>query len=386
MTRRLRVFAPLVMIALAVACANQAIDAGDVDIAAGSTAPSFGSEDASASEASTPLAGACPTNECPPGRVTCPNTRYPCGVDLSSDDDNCGACGVACRQGTYASQSNMRCVDGTCQLVCAPGYANCNGLIDDGCEIHVSGLYAGDKENCGACGKACDVCIDGVCGCPSGKTLCADGRCHNLRNENDNCSACGNECPPSTKPPFPPEWNAGYGCSNAVCDRPTCGDGWTDCNHDFGSGALDGDGCETDTFGDPKNCGACGAECSPGEACYFGKCYCFCGASCFTSINSDIDNCGTCGYECPGSRDSLNPISVAFELDAAHGKPVCDQGVCGYACSRDWANCDGNLANGCETPLLDDPLNCGGCGIRCDGIEGQGCVNGKCLTKECQIR
>ena len=70
-------------------------------------------------------------------------------------------------------------------------------------------------------------------------------------------------------------------------------------------------------------------------------------------------------------------------LDSAHGRPTCEQGVCGYQCSPNYADCDGDVDNGCETPLLDDPLNCGACGVRCDGVEGQACVDGHCLMKEC---
>ena len=65
---------------------------------------------------------------------------------------------------------------------------------------------------------------------------------------------------------------------------------------------------------------------------------------------------------------------------------TCEQGACGYSCSPNFADCDSDTANGCETDVLSDPMNCGGCGIRCDGVEGQPCVDGKCLTKECDIK
>ena len=70
-----------------------------------------------------------------------------------------------------------------------------------------------------------------------------------------------------------------------------------------------------------------------------------------------------------------------------HGRPVCDQGVCDYRCTVNWADCDGNaVLNGCEANLLTDPLNCGGCGIVCDAVEGQPCINGQCATSECGVR
>ena len=50
--------------------------------------------------------GMCPSNECPAGRMTCPNDPFPCGVDLTSDDDNCGACGVRCPHDKPSSRAS----------------------------------------------------------------------------------------------------------------------------------------------------------------------------------------------------------------------------------------------------------------------------------------
>ena len=48
-------------------------------------------------------------------------------------------------------------------------------------------------------GTACaqgQVCSDGICqsACGVGQTLCTDGVCHDLMNENANCGWCGSEC------------------------------------------------------------------------------------------------------------------------------------------------------------------------------------------------
>src|SRR5690242_3682460 len=88
------------------------------DVVIGKRAPEeiFGTPDggepsfAPDSAASTRM---CPSNECPEGLVTCPNTPYPCGVDLMSDDENCGACGVRCPSDESFSarfKGIMRCV------------------------------------------------------------------------------------------------------------------------------------------------------------------------------------------------------------------------------------------------------------------------------------
>lgn len=329
--------------------------------------------------------GACPSNECPPGRVTCPNTRFPCGVDLSSDDENCGACGVRCPtdQAFYDRNGGvMHCVAGVCRLSCAGDRADCNGLPDDGCEVPI-GRGSSDMNNCGSCGVKCQhACIGGACDCPGGE-LCSDGECHDINVEDGNCGGCGLVCPPSNDPPFPAEWHMSRSCRNGLCNQPACEPGWVDCNDDFG--VAGGDGCETSVRDDVDNCGACGNACSPGEQCVGGACDCACGAACFTAINSDIDNCGTCGFVCPGDRRSIRP-RPELGLDPAHGKPTCEQGACGYACTVGWGDCDDDIMNGCETELLDDPLNCGACGVRCNGIEGQACIDGHCLMKECDVK
>lgn len=49
-------------------------------------------------------------------------------------------------------------------------------------------------------------------------------------------------------------------------------------------------------------------------------------------------------------------------------------------CAAGWADCDGNSANGCETPIT-TTANCGGCGRACATV-GNGsaaCVAGRCF-------
>lgn len=51
----------------------------------------------------------------------------------------------------------------------------------------------------------------------------------------------------------------------------------------------------------------------------------------------------------------------------------CADGVC--ACVSGKSNCDGTLANGCETSTVDDPSNCGDC--------FHSCLGGKCMGGQC---
>jgi hypothetical protein len=335
--------------------------------------------------------GSCPSSACPEGRTSCPNNPFPCGVDLRFDNDNCGECGHHCPRDYTINErfhAVTQCVDGECRLACSSAFGDCNGMPEDGCEIQLSSTTYGDKNNCGGCGILCpDVCYNNTCGCPAGESFCtASGRCHDLRSENGNCGECGNVCPPSAHPPPPPSWNATYSCFNKVCDQLICIGRYADCDEDLGD--PDGNGCEVDLDrADPNNCGGCGIVCAPGKVCKRlpsgPECVCECGSDCF-DVDSDFDNCGACGFECPGDRRSLSGV-VGAEPDPAHGRPVCSQGRCDYRCSPNWGDCDGDIANGCETNFLDDSLNCGGCGIRCEGVEDQPCVKGKCATRDCEI-
>lgn len=81
------------------------------------------------------------------------NPRWGCSVD------RCAPCALP--------NAVARCSQGSCDIKeCLPGYANCNGYLNDGCEIHT----LDDTQNCGRCGAACP-------GAPSGQTTCAIGVC-----------------------------------------------------------------------------------------------------------------------------------------------------------------------------------------------------------------
>lgn len=54
------------------------------------------------------------------------------------------------------------------------------------------------------------------------------------------------------------------------------------------------------------------------------------------------------------------------------------------SCPASFADCDGDLANGCEAPIGTSPANCGGCGVACPTAPGATalCVAGVC-TQAC---
>ena len=157
----------------------------------------------------------------------------------------------------------------------------------------------------------------------------------------NNCGACG----------VPRSDNHGVpGCNAGSCET-LCDPGFDDCDGDPSNG------CET-SLGAVTDCGACGMGCAAALFCRsVGSSYecsdgcdglTTCGMSC-VDTNTDLTHCGGCNRGCatPGAS------------------PVCTGGSCGYSsCLRGWGDCDGDVANGCET-RLDVPGSCGSCFLAC---------------------
>lgn len=344
--------------------------------------PQLGSVDAGTVDApAAPSSAMCDTTECPAGRATCPGDRYQCAADLMHDKLNCGACGNAC----LAGNGNMLwdCIDGECKKSCSAPWGDCNGLIDDGCET----LLLDDMLNCGACGNTCTSrCDKGVCDCAAlgpNARVCNSGCQTEFQQNDSNCGGCDVVCPGGS---VKRGWHAYFGCVGGTCGQRKCSEGWGDCNGDLQSDT--GNGCETDLrFDDPNNCGACGVVCGANEKCSQGKCSsCKAGevacqlgdglVGCFL-LTSDPNNCGGCGYACPKAE------GPEFFGPGPHAQTACTEGVCGYSCDSGYADCDGELANGCEVNIRLDPEHCGGCNQRCP-LAGQACVEGQCVKAPCE--
>ncbi|AKV04773.1 hypothetical protein AKJ09_11436 [Labilithrix luteola] len=82
--------------------------------------------------------------------------------DLSSDLENCGACGSQCSRNFGAMVGS--CNAGICVQTCSNGRADCNGNPEDLCEVNTDS----DPRNCGGCGITCDAiagqaCVGGRC-------------------------------------------------------------------------------------------------------------------------------------------------------------------------------------------------------------------------------
>jgi hypothetical protein len=221
--------------------------------------------------------GKCACGDGPPcadGKVCCGDSNgQPACVDPQSDPNNCGVCGRTCDSGPNASTT---CVQGECSnaVVCETGFGNCDSTHPNRCSTSLTT----DLDNCGACGNACDTeradaCADGLCVCADG-TECAPG--------NDCCSAEFGLDAGCVDPLVGTQTDVGIarcgGCGAALCADPTgygtavcsggtcsavcgtnpSGDQYADCNVPDGGTPHD---CTTDITNDPNHCGSCGTSC-----------------------------------------------------------------------------------------------------------------------------
>jgi hypothetical protein len=71
-----------------------------------------------------------------------------CETNVRIDPDHCGGCGRKCPALPHAQRG---CGDACTIWRCHNGYRDCNGTVEDGCEVGV----LTDPANCGECGNAC---------------------------------------------------------------------------------------------------------------------------------------------------------------------------------------------------------------------------------------
>jgi hypothetical protein len=142
------------------------------------------------------VAGAfCSEGQCRTVAPGCSFAQALCGadagaaacVDLRTDPENCGDCGVVCAD-------NESCLAGSCQPTpCAPGFLVCPDA-DGGASCTD---VAVDVNNCGGCGNSCgtfSLCSGGACSCQPGFTSCGAALCVDTYSDANNCSACGAAC------------------------------------------------------------------------------------------------------------------------------------------------------------------------------------------------
>jgi hypothetical protein len=272
----------------------------------------------------------------------------------------------------------------TCDPLCGGTVPYCNAqhtcvqcLMDSHCPLGQICKVVGSSAACvPGCNddSRCPGGGGGGDGGAPGAMKCCRGACIDTSRDPFNCGGCGTTCTGQ---------HAGASCVAGACTNGSCASGWADCNMD------PKDGCEVKLDFDASNCGACGMKCAIANAisgcgpapqgmsgCYIQACNFG-----FDDCNGDVKD----GCETSVLSDVKNCGGCAMPCAvAAHAKVGCINATCGLtSCDVGWADCDGLEKNGCEVAVGSDRNNCGKCGAAC-GM-GQVCINGGCTCANCNI-
>jgi hypothetical protein len=189
----------------------------------------------------------CVAGACPAGYGDC--TAAPgCETQLGTIDA-CLGCGDTCK----AVNGTNACTPSGCQPSCDPGYDDCNGNPNDGCETDTTT----DPEHCGGCMNPCSIpnakaaCVNSSCAldqCLTGFDDCtsAAGCETNVSSSVQHCGGCDLTCSRAGA--------TSSSCTNGMCDPPTCDASHLNCD------GKNANGCEMDGT-TPANCGACTNAC-----------------------------------------------------------------------------------------------------------------------------
>jgi hypothetical protein len=315
-----------IFILLIIAAGAYVIFSGSLPVT-GKTAPAAGSANVPGSGAILPVNGQCSS-----GLSLCGGSC----VDLRKDPNNCGACGFKVPYGMVCSNGEFASLSPTATTLPPPSPT-------------ASPTPAPSKGPC-----------------PSGQNLC-NGKCADIRADNDNCGKCGWDCP------------KGQVCQSGTCLPPeltpvsTATVGVTVTKEAFCSyHEIVCNGSCVDILTDIKNCGVCGRSCKSQETCLNGRCGPACSKSGTTlcdktcvDLRTDTNNCGACGTSCPSSP----PNSLGS---------LCSQGKCSVSgCKQNYGDCNTQASDGCETDLRFADNNCGTCGVTCPA--GQKCSLSQCI-------
>ncbi len=167
--------------------------------------------------------GTCKPNICVPFTWRDCDDDLTCEVNSDNDVNNCGDCEVQCN----STNGKAACKNGKCSITCSPGFADCDGKPDNGCETPAlncckNGKKDGDEFGVD-CGGSCPPCCgDGKKNANEKEVDCGGGcskcpTCYNKKKEGielgidcgGECWAVGRFCPshcPGAPLPAPNNW------------------------------------------------------------------------------------------------------------------------------------------------------------------------------------
>jgi hypothetical protein len=273
-------------------------------------------------------------------------------AQLTTDPFNCGKCNNVCK----FDNSEGLCQSGQCAMgKCQPGFLDINKNPVDGCE------YA-----CWPTPNPAEIC-DGLDNDCNGKV--DDGI--DTTSDINHCGSCLVACQFANGQPS---------CVNGKCSLATCQSGYRDLN------LQAGDGCEYKCPVFPTRAETCNGvddDCNGiiddnpndvGQAC---------DTSCPAQAGCVATN--TCAYARSTCTGRCCGVCTGGTTVCASGQKVCTGGAGPRieTCNGVDDNCDGQIDEGFDTKT--DPLNCGGCGIRCSLTNAvAGCSNGQCTIVACR--
>ena len=325
-------------------------------------------------------------------------------VNVTSDTSNCGACGIVCPSET---DSVPVCAAGVCGITCNVGYANCDGLVSNGCEAQLST----DGNNCGACGTSCGSggqCNASMCVCPLTAMRCGT-TCADLSTDVNNCGSCGSACGdegtctggscfcaagagPACGPPCADPTHDPLNCGACGNRCPSAPQATATCSGSCGIRCLAGrgncngsatDGCEANLETSSANCGGCGQSCGPYGVCVAAACECpscvtMCGAWC-SDLTTDASNCGACGVACTnGFCSAGHCVACGANTQICCPGSSCDVGLVCSNGSCTPCGSDGQPCCSGQSCLPGTVCSSGGTCVACGNPPQPCCVGGAC--------
>ena len=281
------------------------------------------------------------TQSCDPYYHKCINTYVFCGSAFCLSSQHCDAETVTCLEGDTCGDSFCT-KDQHCNYVTE----KCEDGVRCGSNICKSPKYCDSSSlSC----KTGQVCGDSLC---TANQVCSDNQCHSC---GENELICKGEC------------------VNPLTSTSYCGASGSSCQYSLGTKCFDGQFCDS------------------------GMCKCHTGVDCMIGYG-EID-CGPAQLVCTGERIHAcveNKTSLEYCgcnnlgrgtrcIDLPHTvNTTCEEGKCLMTCEDGWADCNGNIEDGCEADLTDSKT-CGSCSNYCldEHADSVSCAENQC-QKQCK--